>query len=1430
MTNQPHDDVSIAIIGMAGRFPGAASVEELWENLKQGKECIARRTDEELRAAGVDDSLLRRPNYIGTVPRLEGIELFDPAFFGYTLGQAACIDPQHRLFLECAWQSLEMAGYNPETYEDSIGVFAGASESSYRDIARQQMRSAADTHQLMMDSASAFMPMRASYKLNLRGPSIAVQTACSTSLVAVHLACQSLLNFECAMALAGGAAVGVPQAVGYIYEEGGILSPDGHCRAFDADAKGTIPGSGVGVVVLKRLSDALRDGDEIHAVIRGTAVNNDGLRKVGFTAPAFHGQVEGLTMALEFSGVEPQEIGMIEAHGTGTVLGDAIELAALTQVFGGRKAPRSCALGSLKTNIGHLDAAAGVAGLIKAVLCLKHQALVPSLHYKRPNQALDTPDTPFFVNTAFRSWHSDGQPRLAGVSSFGIGGTNALAILQESPERLRPAAMPQEHVFLLSARSAAALAVASDNLAEFVRSHGEVPIADIAYTLQVGRKRFRHRRALVAADSTQLLAGLARPAVVDTPQEQDDRPVVFVFSGSEPQPAVAADLYLSDSVFKLELDRCTEVIASQSSVNVSNVLLTDAPADARARMLATFAAEYCLGRLWLNWGVRPAAVIGYGAGEFAAACLAGIFSLDDAVRLLLLNEGEARNRPSGGAGPIKLSTPAITFIRGATGKPVTELPTLDDWLAPSGRATAFTIHVAEHMRDSQNILFEVGLGRSIEESVRATLAPAQPLTWIATGTDRQRRDRRDLLQILGTLWLRGAVIGWPRNGADQKRYRVALPGYPFERQRCWIDSITRPSAGPAEAVSAVHGRLPPEQWFYAPSWKTSPAPELVVVTEADRSHDWLLFADEGALGRELAARLTAHGCRVVTVLAGDEYTALGNDTFLVNPHIAGHQCKLLENLRAAGRQPRHAIYCWSVSSSAARAGNAAEARRCTVDVGFFHLTHAAARAAAPLSILAITDGVHSVAGEEAPFSEKGSITGLSIVAAQEHPQLQFRVVDLPQAHRLDYADWILSEALQPSRDLLIAYRGNRRWVRCFEHLQLGANGAPVRSLRDGGTYLITGGLGGIGLTLAEYLARDYRANLVLLTRGSFPARDAWESCLRHDAGDEVVSARIRRLQGIERCGARVMVVNAEVHAAPELSEAVRQAQAQFGQIHGVFHLAADIRHASLSKPVVDLTVEDFETQLLPKLQGWRVVDEALKDTDVDFAIAFSSNAATLGGIGFGAYAAANACLDHVIAAAGRSPKARWISTNWDGWQLSADVSGTLDGPQAFTARQLVNGEEGMAALARIVSFASAPQVVISATDLEARIATWVAPNAGRSPEPVVGANSHSSPVRSDGAGPRTDLERDIAAVWEEVLGVSGVGVNDDFFGLGGDSLTGLRVLARLRERFHVDVPLDAFLESAATISSLAVEIVSQLAERQDPEFLQQQLSSVEGAS
>jgi len=894
----------IAVIGLAGRFPGARNVEELWRNLRDEVESIRGFTEQELRAGGYGDEVLD-PRFVRRRGALDGPDLFDAAFFEYSSREAQLIDPQQRHFLECAWEALENAGYGADGYRQRVGVFAGTTENTYvlNLLLNADLLRSVGRQQVTISNNADYLPTRVSYKLNLRGPSLNVQTACSTSLVAVHLARLSLLRGECEIALAGGVSVKPLEVGGYLYHEGGINSPDGHTRAFDARAQGVVGGSGAGVVVLKRLEDALADGDTIHAVIRGSAVNNDGSGKPGFTAPSVEGQAAAIREAHRAAGIEPGTIGYVEAHGTGTPMGDPIEAAALIQAFGDTGKPGACALGSIKTNIGHLDAAAGVAGLIKTVLSLENRTIPASLHFEQPNPKIPFEGSPFYVAARTREWPADGTPRRAGVSSFGIGGTNAHAVLEEAPEI--PAGEPSRRpsrLLVLSAKTPTALETATANLAGWLEAHPEASLDDAAFTLQVGRQAFRHRRAMVCGEDA--IAALRDIEGAVTGSAAGSPSVVFLFPGQGSQYAgMGAELYEHEPVYRSAFDRCCELL----DLDLRDALEDADLAQTSITQPALFAVEYSLARLWASWGIRPAAMLGHSIGEYVAACLAGVFSLEEALFLVAARGRLMQELPPGSmlgvslsgdevrswiegrdlslaavnapracvvSGPeeeiealrkeletqgvetrplhtshafhsrmmdpilepflekvrsVRLQPPRLRYLSNLTGTWITPEQATDPeyWVEHLRQAVRFADGVSELLRLPDPVLLEAGPGRAL--STLARQHPDKKAARLVVSSLSHAKDRKPdletVLGALGRLWVHGVDVDWNGYRADERRRRIPLPTYPFERRSYWIGFDRGLGARFGKTAPAAEVPVEETPELVVPAGKTGPRNE-----------------------------------------------------------------------------------------------------------------------------------------------------------------------------------------------------------------------------------------------------------------------------------------------------------------------------------------------------------------------------------------------------------------------------------------------------------------------------------------------------------------------------------------------------------------------------------------------------------------------------
>ncbi len=796
----------IAIIGMAGTFPDARDTDEFWENIKNGVISVHHFSPEELRDAGVDESLLDNPDYVKAGTLLADIELFDAAFFGLTPLEAAILDPQHRLFLETAWHTLENAGYMPDDFKGRVGIYAGASPSVYLQqhiLPQRHLLPMVNDIRIKLSNDPEFLTTRVAYKLNLKGPAINVATACSTSLVAVHLACHSLLRKECELALAGGVSVETPQKTGYLYQEGWIFSPDGNCRPFDAEARGTVIGNGAGLVLLKRLSDAVRDGDTIHAVIKGSAVNNDGSFKMGFTAPSLDGQAAVIEEAQRSAGVLPETITYVETHGTGTALGDPIEIAALTQAF--RRSTWKtgfCAIGSVKSNIGHASRAAGIAGLLKTVLALKHRQIPPSLNFTRPNPEIDFPASPFFVSTSLQTWHSEaGQPRRAGISSFGIGGTNAHLIVEEWQEKRIPAASKPWQLLVLSAKTETALKAATKNLLNYLRQDRDQELADIAFTLQAGRQAFACRRMVVCRDRDEAVSLLESQSSPDaeTSRHNFAKPtVVFMFPGEGVQYIdMAVDLYHQELSFRMDIDHGAELFKPSLGMDLREALFPRKGGRKKAAKLmaqkeisraAIFVVEYAMARLLMSWGIYPEALIGNGIGEYTAACLSGVMTLSETPTVLTHHDdpGHRKNIP--------LQQPVIPIVSGISGTWLTpeEATDIAYWSRPLLEKSRFSDGLNTLAILADCILLELGPGSKLGTMARESHDSRDAVILSSLPAAGEKSSAREvLLRAIGQMWLCGVPIDWKSFHAHEQRRRIPLPLYPFEKKRYWI-----PKTGP----------------------------------------------------------------------------------------------------------------------------------------------------------------------------------------------------------------------------------------------------------------------------------------------------------------------------------------------------------------------------------------------------------------------------------------------------------------------------------------------------------------------------------------------------------------------------------------------------------------------------------------------------------
>jgi len=1364
--------MDIAVIGMSGRFPGAKNITEYWKNLSGGVSSVSFFTEQQVDEAVESlDSLgshftseqLEDPNYVKAGYVFDNIEDFDAGFFDYNPAEAKLIDPQQRIFLETAWETFEDAGYDPLSYKGVTGIFASTSMSRYflnNVFSHRNIWYSERDLMALIGNEVDYLSNRVAYKLNLRGPAIAVQSACSSSLVAIHLACQSLKNGECDTALAGASVLMVPRNKGYMYREGGMLSRDGYCRVFDEKATGTVfANGGVGCVLLKPLIVAERDGDNIYAVIKGTGVANDGSDKSVMTAPNVEGQVSATRQALAVAGFDASSISYIEAHGTGTQVGDPTEVSSLTKAFKEYTNEKQfCAIGSVKTNIGHLDRAAGMAGIIKTVLALKHRQIPPHLHYETPNPKIDFGNSPFYVNTDLSAWETDRLPRRAGVNSFGVGGTNAHVVLEEAPVGASQAARRKANrrpwqLLTMSARSPEALDNSCRNLAEYFTQNPDVNIADATFTLQCGRHAFDYRRILVVSENedTEQLAEKLRAQVPEglfdgvVPKHQ--RGVVFMFSGQGAQYVnMGKELYQNEAVYREMVDTCAGILEAELSVDLRTILYPPAGAETAATeqlnqtsitQSALFVTEYALAQLLLSWGVQVRAMVGHSIGEYVAACLAGVFILEDALKLVALRGRLMQEMPAGTmlsvilpeqellpmlseglslagvnspsacvvSGPealiesfeilliakdisvrrlhtshafhssmmdpilplftevvngLELQKPQLQFMSNVSGTWITdsEATSADYWARHLRSTVRFAANVEALTQQASQVLVEVGPGNTLASLARQSLgrgSDSAAYSCMHHPNDPQPAHAY-LLTSLGRLWGAGVEVDWNRFNQEQPCKRVSLPSYPFERQRYWIESNKENYKNISGGSSRPAGK---EGWYSIPSWKRSLVPTSS--TPQDNAADdslWLIFHDSDGVGKGIEGSLRAENKNVINVHLGKQF-AHNEDTYTLRPSEPEDFEHLLDALMVDGELPScRVLFLWGLAEQKQFATLQTESFQDKalrkLEHGFYgllNLTQAVGSLSilTPLEFLVISSNLHAITGAESLVAEQATVLGPCKVIPLEYPNIRCRNIDLDILFSEDGSvdNTIIAEVNSTTTDQIVAYRNSIRWVQTFEIITLPAVSEDTTIHKPGGVYFITGGMGGLGLKLAQYLASHASVKLALLGRSAMPDRAEWDEYLISHAHNDRVSSRIRKIRELEALGAEVLLLTADVTDQQQMSAAVGQVRNHFGVIDGVIHAAGVAGGGMIQLK----TREMADKVILPKLLGTLVLDDLLKNEPLDFFVLCSSLFSVVGGVGQVDYCAANSFFDAFAQSRQQSNSTtRYLSINWDAWQ------------------------------------------------------------------------------------------------------------------------------------------------------------------------------------
>jgi acyl transferase domain-containing protein len=1309
-------DSRIAIVGRAGRFPAARNVPEFWAMLAEGRVATQMRSEADLLAAGVSPRLLADPNYVRAANILPDMECFDAGFFGFSPRDASILDPQHRHFLECGWEALEDAGHMPERFGGKIGVYAGSGMQAYLPFnLLSNPKLVEDVGMFLLrhtGNDKDFLPTRLSYLLNLTGPSVAVQTACSTSLVAVHMGVNALLNMECDMVLAGGVTIELPHRHGYLFAEGEILSPDGLCRAFDDASEGTVFGSGAAMVVLRRYADAVADGDDIKAVILGSAINNDGSGKASYLAPSVDGQAEAAAEALALAGLEAGDISYIEAHGTGTPIGDPIELLALQQVYGAAPSG-SIGIGSVKTNIGHLDTAAGAASLIKVVEALRHGHLPASLNFRTPNSRFDFAGSPFRVLAEGRAWPREGRPRRAAINSLGVGGTNAHLIVEEAPPA--QVAGPDAggwQIFPFSTRTPAAMEATRARWVDFL-GRPDVPEAcDIAHTLRTGRRAFPERLAIAARSAGDLatLMTEARSPLVLTGRAADKPPkVLFLFPGGGAQyPGAGAGMLAQSPVFAKAVADCFAALPADVPVDLHDTMfrstLEDAPARQRLgqsgyAIPALFILEYAYAQVWKDWGITPDAILAHSVGEYAGAVTAGILGLGDALRIVTLrgrvmddappgamttlpvDEGRARELIGADldiaalngreatviSGPIeaisalearlqgseheprrihidvaahsrqlegqlerfragfagvrfgKATVPMLSSLRGDWGQG-DDFASADYWVRHLRHTVRFAQTVEKALEDPNWVVIEVGPGQTLGPLV-AEIAEARAILPSAPRV-RDRVDEMGVaLAALGGLWAHG-VDCLPAT----KGRRISLPTYAFERQRHWVEP-GRGAAAPGEGADArapLTRISPMDQWFETPAWQAEPDRAGAV----DLAGEWLVLAGADAISNAVLARLSGASAKVTTVRAGPAF-ASGADGFVLRPDNPDDFDALAD---ALPRVPERILSLFALDPAT---------QAFAFDAAYLvaRLLQGAGIAAGTTLGLASV-GAASVRGEAARAPEGAMLIGPLRVAPREVPGLATVLVDVDgEAGPEQAADGLLRAVTGQEgagSDHIAVRDGQNHVLRRARMPVPEPQGLPTR-LRQGGSYVVTGGTGGIGRLMALWLARAAGAKLTLVSRNALE-----DAALR---------------ESIEAAGGKVLFAKADVADRAALARALDQARAAFGAIHGVIHAAGVMQDAPLGVK----SLEEAHSVMAPKVMGGANLAALLPDGTLDFLAVISSTSVVIGPPGQTDYVAANAWLEALAAS-----RKDGLSIAWGVWRDTGMAARSYGPEQAVT--------------------------------------------------------------------------------------------------------------------------------------------------------------------